>query len=101
MGETLRVKSGEVLATINADFYDMDKPLAGLPCGIIVRDGELLCSPNGWPALGFGKDGSRVILAKALFQLLQRGFAVFGRVNVAQHTSHGARAPRLPQCPHE
>jgi hypothetical protein len=57
MGESLGDKNGEVLATINADFFDMDKPYAGLPCGMIVRDGELLCSPTDWPVLGFGTDG--------------------------------------------
>lgn len=56
MGENLKNIDGEVLATINADFYTMDDPFAGVPCGMIVKDGELMCSPYGWPALGFEKD---------------------------------------------
>ncbi len=52
---------GEVIAAVNGDFYAMDNPTAGLPCGMIVRDGELLVSPGGWPSLGFGWDGTPVL----------------------------------------
>jgi exopolysaccharide biosynthesis protein len=60
MGEKINGQGGEVLATINADFYNMDAPLAGTPCGMIVRNGELMCTPLDWPAFGFDSNGNPV-----------------------------------------
>lgn len=57
MGEAITSPDAEVIAAINADFYNMDQPLAGLTCGMIVRDGELMCSPLDFPAVGFDANG--------------------------------------------
>ena len=73
MGERLNLKNGEVLATINGDFYMMDDPLAGVPCGTIVRDGEFICTPTGWPSLGFDKDGTPRVAAVSYSGNLQIG----------------------------
>ncbi|HEY3298638.1 MAG TPA: hypothetical protein VGK34_08290, partial [Armatimonadota bacterium] len=36
MGEGITSDKAEVIAAINADFYNMEKPFAGVPCGMII-----------------------------------------------------------------
>ncbi len=47
--------SGAV-AAINADFFDIGE--SGMPLNIMVKDGRLLRSPSGYPALAIAKDGT-------------------------------------------
>ena len=44
MANDLEAKGYEVIAGINADFFDMDSELYGAPRGMMVIDGELICS---------------------------------------------------------
>lgn len=83
MGEKINGQGGEVLATINADFYNMDAPYAGLPCGIIVRNGELMCTPMDWPAFGFDKDGNPISSIPTFSGSIEAGTASFpvGAIN--------------------
>ncbi len=77
MGEGITRKNAEVIATINGDFYCMDNPLAGLPCGMIIRNGELMCSPMGWPAIGFDSDGNPKVAVAALIGNMRAGTKSF------------------------
>ncbi len=48
----------EVVAGINADFFDT---ATGIPIGLVINDGVLVCSNDGQYAIGFKEDGSAII----------------------------------------
>ncbi len=48
----------EVIAGINADFFDT---ATGLPIGIVIDNGVFVSSNQGYPAIGFKADGSAII----------------------------------------
>ena len=56
--ELLESQGKEVIAGINADFFDLT---TGIPIGIVVQDGVFISSNTGQYAVGFKADGSAVI----------------------------------------
>lgn len=54
------VRRSGAVAGVNGDFFDIGG--SGMPLNIVVRDGLLLRSPSGRPALAIGKDGTASIV---------------------------------------
>lgn len=56
--KSLEASGYRVVAGLNGDFYNTS---TGLPCGIVVSQGELKSSDAGYYAIGFRADGSAVL----------------------------------------
>lgn len=56
--KSLEASGYRVVAGMNGDFYNTS---TGLPCGIVVSQGELKSSDAGYYAIGFKADGSAVL----------------------------------------
>jgi exopolysaccharide biosynthesis protein len=56
--KTLEANGYRVVAGMNGDFYNTS---TGLPCGIVVSQGELKSSDAGYYAIGFKADGTAVL----------------------------------------
>lgn len=55
--KTMRTEGKRVIAAINGDYFVVS---SGEPVGIVVRNGELVCSDDGNPAIGFLENGETV-----------------------------------------
>lgn len=55
---TLEANGYRVVAGINGDFYNTS---TGLPCGIVISQGQLKSSDAGYYAVGFKADGTAVL----------------------------------------
>ena len=93
MVKNTKVVNGEVIAAINADYFCMEDPYAGEPCGMMIRLGELMTSPSdGWPTFGFDKSGNPAFAMVSFDGRVNIGKESFGitKINRPRHSYDAA-----------
>ncbi len=72
MAEDAQYRGYSIVGGINGDFFNVDGTVTGMPVGVVIRDGRIICSedvpPNigqdkqdSWQTIGFKKDGTAVL----------------------------------------
>ncbi|MEG2212736.1 MAG: phosphodiester glycosidase family protein [Clostridiales bacterium] len=86
---TLTEKGYQVLAAINADFFNT---ATGVPIGLVMFEGEILSSEsNGWETIGFKADGSAIIGQPSLKYTMVGNFGTLNinKINKEMAPSNG------------